>query len=77
MARNNPIYLQKRNEFIRNRFRSVRKKNPKWTIIAVIEEVAQDVFLSPSTVSRILKETDAKIPDAKTIRKYTTEYLTA
>ena len=70
----NPQKILERNEHIRCRFRVVRKKNPKWTIIAVIEEVANEVWLSPATVSKVLKENDPRIPDVKTIVKYQTQY---
>lgn len=71
----NPQLIQQRNDHVRARFRFVRKKNPKWTIVAVIEEVAKEVFLKPATVSKILKEFDSKIPDVKTVVKYqTTQY---
>ena len=59
------------------RFRYHRKHNPRWTIIAVIEEVASEVWLSPATVGKILKETDSKIPSTPTIKKYCTEYQVA
>jgi predicted transcriptional regulator len=68
----NPQLIQKRNDHVRARFRCVRKKNPKWTIVAVIEEVAEEVFLSPATVSKILKQVENKIPDVKTVVKYQT-----
>lgn len=71
----NPYLIEKRNEHVRTLFRTIRKKEPKWTIIAVIEEVAEKVFLSPATVSKILKQHDSKIPDVKTVVKYqTTQY---
>ncbi len=75
MPRNNPIYIQKRNEHIKILYRAVRKNNPKWTWIAVIEEVAEKVWLSPATVGKILRQDDPKIPDVKTIVKYQTQYL--
>jgi hypothetical protein len=73
----NPLFIQKRNEHIKQRFRYHRKKNPKWTLIAVIETVAEEVWLSPASVSKVLRKDDPKIPDVKTIRKYSTAYLTA
>ncbi len=72
----NPLLLEKRNEHVRSRFRTIRKKNPKWTIIAVIEQVAEEFFLSPATVSKILKQFDSKIPDVKTVVKHQTAQYT-
>ena len=69
MARN-PLLKQKRDQFIRERFRYHRKKNPKWTIFAVIEEVAAEVFLSPVMIAKILKQNnEPHIPDSTTVSK--------
>jgi hypothetical protein len=65
--------IQERNDYIRNRFRYHRKKNPKWTIFAVIEEVASEVWLESTTVGKILKADNPRIPDVKTIAKRTAE----
>lgn len=62
--------LEKRNEHIRVRFRYHRKRNPKWTIFAVIDAVADELFLAPSTVGNILKQ-DETVPTAPTIIKHT------
>lgn len=62
---------RQRNNYIKVRFRYHRKKNPKWTIIAVIEEVGDEFFLSPTTVAKILKEMDETVPATDTISKYT------
>lgn len=70
MARNSTLTIQ-RNNYIRSRFRHHRYKNPKWTIVAVIEETAKEVWLSPCTVTKILKEMDERVPAADTIVKYT------
>ena len=70
MARNQSLTNQ-RNNFIRLRFTHHRKKNPKWTVIAVIEEVAVEVYLSPNTVTKILKEYDVPVPSKDTVTKYT------
>lgn len=61
--------IQDRNNHIRLRFRYHRKKNPKWTIFAVIEEVANEFWLESVTVAKILKEDESRIPDTKTILK--------
>jgi hypothetical protein len=47
---------QKRDQHIRHRFRTILKNNPKWRIDAVIKDVADEVFLSPVTVGKILKQ---------------------
>ena len=75
----NPTLLMERNANIKKRYRHHRKRNPKWTLIAVIQETAKEFYLSPATVSRILKEEDANIPCVDTVAKYTrlTAYLTA
>lgn len=66
----NPTLLQQRNTHIKIRFRFHRKRNPKWTIIAVIEEVADEVFLSPTTIGKILKTQDCEVPCADTVAKH-------
>lgn len=66
-----PSRIAQRNEYLRERFTHHRKKNPKWTIIAVIEAVADDCFLEPTTVSRILKLDGQKVPCVDTVYKYT------
>jgi len=73
MARHNSL-IQQRNNSIRLRFRYHRKKNPKWTIVAVIEEVSTEFYLAPGTVTRILKEMDEAVPAVNTIIKYTMQY---
>lgn len=64
-----------RNNNLRVRFRYHRKKNPKWTIIAVIEQTADEFYLSPSTVTGILKQFDEKVPCVDTVAKYTTQLM--
>jgi hypothetical protein len=54
MARNKTLHYQ-RNQKVHELFRHYRKKNPKWMLVYVIEAVANDMYLSPLTVSRILK----------------------
>lgn len=70
MARN-PTQRARRDTSIRIRFRYHRMKNPKWTIVAVIQEVAHEFFLSPSTTTKILKAMDEDVPAVDTIAKYT------
>jgi len=62
---------QLRDNHIRSRFTFHRKKNPKWTIIAVIETVATEIYLTPVTVAKILKEANEIVPCADTVKKYT------
>ena len=56
-----------RNLHVKERFRFYRKKNPKWNIIYIIDEVAKEVFLSNATVAKILKESDENVPCKDTI----------
>ncbi len=63
----NPDLITKRNEYVRERFRHHRKRNPKWNIIYIIEEVARDVYLTPATVTKILKQNDEKVPCVETV----------
>ncbi len=63
--------IVKRNEYLRERFSYHRKKNPKWTIIAVLEAVADDCFLEPTTVAKILKKDGERVPCVDTVAKYT------
>lgn len=67
----NTSLKQQRNNSIRKRFTYHRKKNPKWTIVAVIEQVSFEFYLSPTTTTKILKEMDVEVPAANTIHKYT------
>jgi malate synthase len=47
--------LQARNEKIRNLFSTKTKKNPNWRTEAIIEDVANEVFLSKRTIEAIIK----------------------
>jgi hypothetical protein len=47
--------LNARNEKIRLLFKKITEKNPKWRSDAIIEDVADEVFLSKRTVEAILK----------------------
>lgn len=69
MARNE-VLIAKRNEYLRQRFRHHRTKNPKFTIIAILEAVADDCFLEPTTVAKILKQDGVKVPCVDTVSKY-------
>lgn len=44
-----------RNEKIRGLFTKITEKNPKWRSDAVIQDLADEVFLSKRTVEAILK----------------------
>lgn len=46
--------LIERNKKVRQLFDSLCKKNPKWRIDAVIEDVADACFLAPRTVEAII-----------------------
>jgi hypothetical protein len=65
------VRLANRNNKILLKFRIVRKANPKWTVVAVIEEVADAFYLSPSTITHILKQANEPVPCVDTIAKYT------
>jgi hypothetical protein len=74
----NPLLKMKRDQYIRDRFRYHRKRNPKWTIFAVIEEVAEELFLSSTTIAKILKQNnEPKVPDPATVNKHLKEKITA
>lgn len=59
MARDKELLYQ-RNLKVHERFRYHRKKNPKWKLNYVIDEVAKEMFITPLTVMRILKQPLAK-----------------
>lgn len=46
--------LTERNKKVRQLFDTLCKKNPKWRIDAVIEEVADNWFLAPRTIEAII-----------------------
>lgn len=67
MARNQSL-LQQRNQYIKERYRNLKKKNPKWRYEALVEEVSKEVFLSPIMVVKILKQDGEKsVPHPSTI----------
>jgi len=51
----NPDLIQRRNIKIHERFRYYRKKNPKWMLCYVIEAVANEFYLTPYTIEKILR----------------------
>ena len=53
MTRQNRLNL--RNEKVRTLFNSLSKKNPKWRVDAVIEEIQKTIFLSSRTIEAILR----------------------
>ena len=69
--------LDKRNAYIHERYKHYKKRNPKWSWLALIQEVANEMFLSPSTIGRILLSRDEDVPTADTIIKYTRELAVA
>ena len=46
--------LQKRNEKVRQLFEELSAKHPQWKVDALVEEVANIMFLSPRTIVAIL-----------------------
>ena len=46
--------LQKRNEKVRQLFEDRSAKHPQWKVDALVEEVANIMFLSPRTIVAIL-----------------------
>ncbi len=47
--------LHKRNERVRTLFEGLSKKNPQWRVDALIDEVANKMFLAPRTIEAILR----------------------
>ncbi len=60
----------RRDLHVKDRFRYYRKKNPKWNMIYIIDEVAKEVFLSHAMVSKILKQNNEDVPCKDTVTKY-------
>lgn len=46
--------LYQRNEKVRQLFQKISAKNPKWRVDAVIDEVAEKMYLAPRTVEAII-----------------------
>lgn len=46
--------LRQRNKKVHQLFDKITKKNPKWRVDAVIDEVAEKMFLSPRTIRAII-----------------------
>lgn len=64
------VRLKSRNAHIVNRYRTKKKMNPKWTFIAIIEDVANEFYLAPVTVTNIIKKaSNEKVPSVDTIIK--------
>lgn len=61
--------IARRNQDISLRFKYHRKKNPKWVIDFVIEAVAEEFYLSPVTITKILKQRQESVPDHSTISR--------
>ncbi len=47
--------LHKRNEKVRTLFEGLSNKNPQWRVDALINEVANKMFLAPRTIEAILR----------------------
>jgi hypothetical protein len=69
MSRNKELLIC-RNEAIRKAFQHHRRKNPKWTIYAVIDETAKDFFLSQATITKILKGKGEDVPEHVTVIRH-------
>ncbi|PZP42161.1 MAG: hypothetical protein DI598_17245, partial [Pseudopedobacter saltans] len=65
----NPNRIQLRNNFVIERFRFHKRRNPKWEIVYIIEAVADDVFLEPTTVAKILKTHKYEVHCPQTVKK--------
>lgn len=76
MARNTEL-IEARNQYVRDRFRFLCKKNPHWKSEYILEMVAKDVFLSEITVAKILKQANEKVPSHPTVIKYKRELQAA
>ena len=61
--------LDKRNAYIVKRYAELRKRNPKWSIFSCIQDVADEVWLSPVTVAKILGISYSNIPAPATISR--------
>ena len=71
MSRLSPANKIARANYIKERFKYHKTKNPKWNIIYIIEAVAKDVFLDPTTVTKILREyEDIVVPSHVTVANY-------
>ncbi|MEO2064477.1 MAG: hypothetical protein ABGW97_15955 [Christiangramia sp.] len=50
-----PERLKRRNSKVRDFISSLEKKHPQWRFDAVVEETADNFFISPRTVEAILR----------------------
>lgn len=70
MAKRAPQLTTARNTHIRQRYRQYCKKYPQWRSDAIIALLAQEFYLSPVTVAKVLKsdgEAEHTAPAASTI----------
>lgn len=70
MAKRAPQLTTARNTHIRQRYRQYCKKYPQWRSDAIIALLAQEFYLSPVTIAKVLKSDDAaqvQAPAASTI----------
>lgn len=59
---------RRRNQYIVNRFRELSRKNPHFRIEYILSQVANEMFLSPVTITGIIKNfSDDKVPAETTI----------
>lgn len=61
--------ITKRNEAIRKRFAYHRKKNPKWTITALIDTVSGEFYLSSIMIVKILRSEESNLPAHSTLAR--------
>ncbi len=58
MARNNDLILL-RNQKVKQRYRQISTKNPKWKYDALLETLSYEFFISKRTISAILNNEGA------------------
>mgnify|MGYP003830728295 CR=1 FL=1 len=68
MARNKALTTL-RNEAIRKRFAELRKKNPKWMFMAILQQLSEEYFLEEVTIAKILSDTNEPVPAASTVSR--------
>lgn len=60
---------QKRNQDICNRFDSLCKANPQWRVDAILDKIAAEFYLSPSTIYMIIRD-QTKSTASETMREH-------
>jgi hypothetical protein len=67
--------LQKRNEDIRKRYADLKRKFPQWRMVALVEQVADEFYLSAVTTGKIILLVDTSLPSPNTIIKQTRQVV--